>query len=77
MLDKGNERALEIEHHGAAVEDGEVDHAVGRLQLGHAEQLVEHDLRMGILLQLDHEPNAFAVGLVAALGDAFDALVAD
>ena len=38
-------------------------------------QLVEHDLGRGVALQVDDDPNAHAVGFVADVGDALDALV--
>ena len=39
-----------------------------------AEQLIEHDVAIGIALQLDHHTGAVAVRLVPDLGDAFDTL---
>ena len=38
-------------------------------------ELVEHDLRDRVALQLDHEPHAGAVGLVAQVADLGDLLV--
>jgi len=40
-----------------------------------APQLVEHDLGRCVALQLDDDPHALAVGLVADVADALDALV--
>jgi hypothetical protein len=40
------------------------------LQRGVAEQLVEHDVGIGVALDLDHHAGAVAVGFVADLGDA-------
>ena len=39
-------------------------------------ELVEHDLRDGVALELDHDAHAVAVGLVAQVADALDLLVA-
>ena len=41
---------------------------------GVVEQLVQHDVGVGLALELDHDADALAVGLVADLGDALDRL---
>ena len=41
-----------------------------------AEQLVEHDVGIGLALELDHHPGAVAVGLVAQIGDALEPALA-
>ena len=48
-----------------AVDQGDHVHAEGRLQLGVLVELVEDDLRDRVALELDHEPDAGLVGLVA------------
>ena len=52
-------------------------HAERGLELGLLEQVVEHDVRHRAALQLDHDPHAGAVGLVAQVGDPFELLVPD
>ncbi len=61
-------RLATVERHEIAAER--------RLQHRVAIELVEHDIGHGISLELDHHPHALAVGFVANIGDAFDALVA-
>ena len=51
------------------------DEAVALLHLGELVELVEHDLRLGVALELDHDAHAVAIGLVAQIADALDALV--
>ena len=38
-------------------------------------QLVEHDLGRGVALEVDDDPDALAVGFIADVGHALDALV--
>ena len=47
----------------------------GSLHLGHREQTVEHDLRIGIALELDDDAHTGAVGLIADVRNAFQTLV--
>ena len=47
------------------------------LQRREAPELVHHDLGVGVALQLHDDAHAVAIGFVAHVGDAFDALVAD
>ena len=48
-----------------------------RLHRGVLVELVQHDLRDHAALELDHDPHALAVGLVAQVGDLGDLLLAD
>ena len=48
-----------------------------RLQRRVLVELVEHDLRDRVALELDHDPHAAAVGLVAQVGDLGDLLLLD
>ena len=57
----------------AAVERDHVD-PEGRLQLGEAEQLVQHHFRRRVALDLDDDAHAGAVALVAYVRDALDLL---
>ena len=54
----------------------EHDDAERRLHLRVLVQLVEHDARDGVALQLDDDAHAVAVGLVAQVADALELLVA-
>ena len=75
-VDEGGQEVLEIEHlRPAAVQRDHVG-AEGGLQLAEPVELVQHHVRDGVALQLDHDAHAVAVGFVAHLGDALDALVA-
>ena len=76
VLDEHEDGAAEIEHLGAPLDDREVDDAERRLHVRQAVQVVLYELREDVLLELDDEPHAVAVALVADLGDAVDALVA-
>ncbi len=74
---EGADHLLQVHLLGpTAIERQHVD-AEGRLQLRVAIELVEHHLRRGVAAQLDHHAHAVPVALVAHIGDAFDALVAD
>ena len=59
----------------AAAQRHHVDAEAG-LQRRELEQLVEHDVGIGVALDLDHHPHAVAVALVAQVGDALDLLLA-
>ena len=61
-------RLAAVERHHIAAER--------RLQRRVAIELVEDDLGIGVALQLDHHAITFAVGLVAQIGNALDALFA-
>ena len=60
-----------------AVDQGDHVHAEGRLQLSVLVELVEDDLRVLVALELDHEPDAGLVGLVAEVRDLLDPAVLD
>ena len=65
------------QHLRPAADDRQHDDAERRLQLRVLVEVVEHDLRHFAALQLDDDPHAVAVGLVAQIRDAFDRLFAD
>ena len=76
-LDEGHQRLAQAHLlRAAVVQRQEVDRE-GRLQLRHAVELVQHHLRRGVTLQLDHHAHAVAVGFVAQVRDALDRLGAD
>ena len=58
------------------VDQREHIHGERGLHLRLGEEAVEHDLRVGVLLELDDDAHAVAVGLVAQAGDAVELLVA-
>ena len=60
-----------------AVDERDRVHAERRLHRRVLVELVEHDLRERVALELDHEAHAVAVGLVAQVGDLGDLLVVD
>ena len=60
-----------------AVDQREAVDAEGVLQLGVLVQLVEHDLGVGVALELDDDAHALAGGLVAQVGDPGDGLGVD
>ena len=75
MLDEVVEQRREVHDLRLVVDDGQEDDAERGLHLRVAIQIVQHDLGDRIALQLDDDAHPFAVGLVAKIGDAFDALV--
>ena len=64
------------QHLRPAADDRQHDDAEARLQLGVLVEVVEDDLRHLAALQLDDDPHAVAIGLVAQVGDALDRLLA-
>ena len=75
VADEVGQHLLEGEDARTLVDDGEQDDAERRLQRGVLVQVVEHDLFVGIALELDDDAHALAVGLVAQVRDAVDLLV--
>ena len=75
MLDEVMEQRREVHDLRLVVDDGQEDDAERGLHLRVAIQIVQHDLGDRIALQLDDDAHSFAVGFVAKIGDAFDALV--
>ncbi len=75
-LEEGDEHVLEGQHlRPAAVQRDHVG-AEARLHRGEAPELIEHDVGDGVALQLDDDAHAVAIGLVAQIADALDALLA-
>ena len=63
------------QHLGLAVDQGQHVRAEGFLEAGVLVQEVQHDLRMHVLLQLDDDAHTLAVGFVADVADALNALL--
>src|SRR5262245_61068064 len=73
VLDEGLERFLEVEQLGLAIDNRQHVDAEGFLERGMFVELVEHDLRYGIALELDRDAHAFTVGFIARFsGDSFN-----
>ena len=70
------EHLLEVDDLRAPAHEGQHDHPEGGLHLGVLVELVDHDLRHLAPAQLQHDADALAARLVAALADALDPLVA-
>ncbi len=66
----------QVHHLRPVLHQGQHDRAEGHLQRRVHEELVEHDLGVGVLLEFDHDAHAVAVGLVAQVADARDAPLA-
>ena len=73
---KGAQKILEVQHLRPAAVQGDHIGAEARLQRGVAPQLIEHHLGDRVALDLDDDAHAVAVGFVAQIRNAFDALVA-
>ena len=71
------EHLLEIDDLRPPAHQGQHDDAERGLHLRVLVELVDDDLRDLAPPELEHDPDALAVRLVAALGDALDLLVAD
>ena len=76
-LDEVLDDVEERQHPRPAADDRQHDDAERRLQLRVLVEVVEDDLRHLAALQLDDDPHAVAIGLVAQVGDALDRLLAD
>ena len=71
-LEEGDEHVLEIELQRPPADERHQVDPIAHLQGRVPEQLIEHDVRIGLALQLDHHPGAVAIRLVAHLGDPLD-----
>ena len=77
MLEERHQHLQQRHLLGPALVDAEQDDAVALLHLGQLVELVEDDARLGVALELDDDAHAVAIGLVADVADALDALVVD
>src|SRR5690606_37094558 len=77
MVDVMLDRILQRDGFRPAVHESDHVDAEGLLTLGVLEQLILHDERHGIALQLDDHAQAFPVALIAQVRDAFDPLLLD
>ena len=77
MIDVVLEEGLEVEDKRTAVDQGQRNHAKGRLQGGVLVQIVEHGQGSRILLELDDDAHAVPVGLVVEVRDALEPSLAD
>ena len=72
VVDERLHRFLQGQDLRLSVQEGEVDHAEGRLHLGVVVQLVQHDVFHGVALQLQDDPHPFPVAFVAEVRNAVD-----
>src|SRR6185503_6532519 len=75
MEDVVADHLAQVERPRYAVRERHHVHAEGLLQGGVLVELVEHDLRDRVALELDHQPHPIAIGLVAKVADLRDLLV--
>ena len=75
-VEEGAQHVAERQHFRPAAVQRDHVAAEVRLQGGEAPELVEDDLGDRVALELDHDPHAVAIGLVAKIRDALDALLA-
>ena len=73
---EGLQQVLQVQQLRAPAGQADVVDAEGRLQRRETVELVQHDFRHRIALQLDDDPHALAVGLVADVGDALELFLA-
>ena len=71
------EQRAQRQHLRPVVDQPEHDRAEGALQRRVHEQLVQHHLGIRVLLELDHDAHAIAIGLVAQIADAGELGVAN
>ncbi len=74
--DEGLQQVLQVQHLRPAADERHVVDAERGLQRREAVELVEHHVGHGVALDLDHHAHALAVGFIADVGDALDALFA-
>ena len=75
VVDVVAQHGLQRHYARVAVHQRQHVHAEGLLQLGVLVEEVEHNASVDVALQLDHNPHAGAVGLVADVGDALELLL--
>src|SRR6185369_5112283 len=71
------EHLLEIQHARLSIHDGEIDDAKRRLHRRQLVELVEHNLRHRIALQLNDDAHTTAIRLITQIGNAVDLLLVD
>ena len=74
-FDEAEDDVLQAHQFRAAAADGQHVEGKALLRRGVAPQLVEHHFRRGIALEIEHDAYAQAVGFIAQIRNAFDALV--
>src|SRR5262249_27620511 len=76
-LNEALDELQEVQHLRPPADDGEHDDAEAGLQWRMFVEVVENHLRHFAALQLNHNPHAFAVRLVAKIGNALDRFLAN
>ena len=77
VLDVVGDDRLERQRLRLPVDEGQHVEVEGQLHRRVLEQVVQHRVRVGVVLDLDVDPHPVAVGLVAEVGDPVDPLVLD
>ena len=75
VLDEVLDAVLEGEYARTSMDEGDIVDAEGALQVGHLEQLVEHDVGIGVALHVNDDAHALAACLVIDIGDAVNLLL--
>ena len=75
-IDEGAQHVLQVQHFRLAAVQRDHVHAEGGLHRGETVELVQHDVRESLALQLDDDAHAVAVALVAQIGNTLDLLLA-
>src|SRR5437868_7933924 len=75
VVDEIFDRLHQAHFPGLAVHHRKQNHAEAFLHLGMLEQLIEHQLRLAIPLQLDHNAHTIAVALIANIRNIIDYFV--
>ena len=68
---------LEVEEHGASLDQRDVVDTEARLELGQFEEFVEDDLGVVLSFDIDDDSHALTVGLVVDVGNALNLLLVD
>ena len=76
-VDEVGDYLLEGEGAGAASDQGDVIDGEAGLERRVLEKGVQHDVGIGVLLEIEHDADALAAGKLLDVGDAFDALFLD
>ena len=77
VVDEAKKRGPEVEHLGTLPDDGQAVVPKRALQRRHLVELVQNDFAVGVALELDDDPQAIPVGLVADVADSLEPLLAD
>ena len=74
MVHKVRDTILQGQQTRTPFHQSDAIHAEARLQRGHLEQFVQHDICVGVAFHVHHDTHAFTVGFVIGIADAFNLL---